>query len=57
MILEDRKQKMLGTHEELIKNGFDANEILKNYTASLKDTADKQEDKIQTDKLDEQSDQ
>lgn len=26
---------MLGTHEELIKLGFDANEIMQNYTQTL----------------------
>jgi len=35
LILEDGKQKMIGNFEELLVNGFDADEILQNYNKSL----------------------
>lgn len=35
MILKDGDQSLLGTYDELLKQGFDADEILQNYTQSL----------------------
>lgn len=35
MILEDGKQSMLGTHDELLQKGFDADKIMQSYTESL----------------------
>jgi len=32
MIVEEGKQKMIGSHDELITLGFDANEIMQSYT-------------------------
>lgn len=35
LILDDGFQSMIGSHEELVINGFDADEILQNYNQSL----------------------